>query len=218
MPRKTDIIKVARRMPDGRLGIVEKHMTTNKKLTREEQLAQATAMMHRRLFDPNASIQNLADEFGLCKETVTSRLQQARKDGVPAQAREIFIQEMLPLSMAVLLEVLRGEDKKLAAQVALKVTDGLKAMELNPDQPAAEEGDTLEIFRERIKVVRQTQPSSVQADGQEARGDTIEVSAIPVPGPERAVTVSKEDPTPPGTPGSEGSLETVRAGWDTKTG
>lgn len=142
-------------MPNGRLGIVERTVETQKKLTKAEQLAQATAMMHRRLFDPAASIGKLADDFGLDRATVTRRLALARTDGVPDEARQIFIREMLPASMAVLQEVLAGDDKKLAFQAAKLIIEGLKAIELpEADKPAAQEEETLELFRERIKVVR----------------------------------------------------------------
>lgn len=210
-PRKVTVVPVARRMPDGRLGIVEKHMSTEKRLSKAEQLAQATALMHRRLFDPNASIGNLAEEFGLAKETITSRLALARKDGVPDQAREIFIQEMLPMSMAVLMEALRGEDKKLAATIALKIVDGLKAMEL-PDEPkpeAGSDGDSFEIFRERIRVVRASDKAEVQAGSPEAAGSTIEVTPLPFARSIDAGSSSETNPPSTGESGSETGLETA---------
>lgn len=185
MPKR-EIIPVARRMPDGRLGIVERHLAvTEKKLSKSEQLAQATAMYQRRLFDPNASINNLAEEFGLCKETVTARLALARKDGVPDQAREVFIQEMLPAAMAVLMEALRDGDRK----VAVKVIELLKAAELPEDaKPALDtDADSLEVWRERIKIVRKPneQTANTSRDVQ-AAGDSIEGTLLPPTSPPHA--------------------------------
>lgn len=212
MPRKTTIVPVARRMPDGRLGIVERHLSTEKRLTKSEQLAQATAIMHRRLFDPKATMDQLSEEFGLCKETVRSRLALARDDGVPAQAREIFINDMLPLAMVVLQEALLGEDKKLAVTVALKINEGLKAMELpKDDKPAdgAGDGDSFEIFRERIKVVRAAQSPTLSGDGPEGDRGTIEILAIPASQPARPDAEPAQDPTPTREGSGEAGVEAV---------
>jgi hypothetical protein len=168
MPKSTErhTIQAARRMPNGRLGIVERTVETQKKLTKAEQMAQATAMMHRRLFDPSASISKLADDFGLEPATVSRRLALARTDGVPDEARQIFIREMLPASMAVLQEVLSGDDRKLAFQAAKLIIEGLKAIELpEADKPAAQEEETLELFRERIKVIRSGRTSPPSSEG-----------------------------------------------------
>lgn len=182
----------------GRVGLVTpKPSKATPHLHPAEQRAQASLMMMQRLCN-NTTTSQIGDEFGVTPRTVTRRLALARADGVPDAARQIFIDEMLPESMVVLQEALRGDDAKLAVQVALKVVDGLKAMEL-PAAASAVADESLEIWRERIKLTRSTAvPSSPAGDGASPAGETVEGVCIrcpsgdnpPTPSPDSAGTGS----------------------------
>lgn len=162
--RQVVTLRVVRRMPDGTLAILERPVVVKSKLTKADQHAQASAMMLRRLFD-RASVQELAQEFGLEQATITRRLALARTDGVPDEARQIFIREMLPSAMAVVQEVMAGEDRKLAFQAAKLVLDGLEAMKTAPAAHGALGGpgddDVYEIWREKVKITKRTDSAAV---------------------------------------------------------
>ena len=181
-PRTRTVIPVARTMPDGRLGIVEKTIVSEKRLTAVERRAQASAMMMRRLFGGReASIEGLAKEFDLNKATVTKRLALARNDGVPDEAREVFIREMLPASMAVIQEVLTGDDRKLAFAAAKMVIEGLEAMRAEPTgagsgDPGVQE--SFELWRAKFTRHRVDQPSAPAETPADGSGDVIE--ALPL--------------------------------------
>jgi hypothetical protein len=107
-------------------------------------------LMMKRLYGGVPSKQ-LAAEAGIGVSSVDARLAKAREMGVPEIARDIFLKEFLPASMAVLQEALYGKDLKLATQVALKVVAGLEVME---DPAKAEikqaEPESLEIWRAKF--------------------------------------------------------------------
>lgn len=129
-----------------------------KQAAKEDRLAQATVMLQRRLFE-HRTCQEIADEFGVSRETVSRRLQLARREGVPEEARTIFIREMLPAAMAVVLETLKDPDKHLRFKAAKMVVDGLNAMDGSEDEKearktGASEGDTYEVWREKIRVTK----------------------------------------------------------------
>lgn len=149
---RVDIIRATRRMPDGRVGIVERPVETRGRLGKTDARAQAAAMLVKRLFDADRpTIAELGEEFGLSERTASARLQIARQDGVPDEVRVIAIREMLPASLAVIQEVLQGDDLKLAAQTAWKVIDSLKAIELpERERQPGEVEETLEAWRMKI--------------------------------------------------------------------
>lgn len=126
------------------------------KLSAVEKRAQATLMMMERLFGgPSGTLKALGEKYHMDPRTVQRRLALARQDGVPDEAREVFIREMLPQSMAVLQEALTGTDLRLAVTVALKIVDGLKAMDA-PAAAAVATGmeETLESWKAELTVRR----------------------------------------------------------------
>jgi len=178
---------VTRKAKDGRIAIVEKTIVTEKRLTKLEQRAQAQHMMMRRLFGgKDASVKGLAEEFDLVPATISKRLALARTDGVPDEARQIFIQEMLPAAMAVVQEVMAGEDRKLAFAAAKMVIEGLDA--IGQPQVGVSDGKTVveESFEAwRTRVTRRVSgihsegieagPSSPPAEGSENRPEPLPV-------------------------------------------
>lgn len=171
------------------------------RLSSDEQRAQATAMMVKRLFGD--SLATIADAYGVTRRTVERRLAAARLDGVPDAARQVFIDEMLPQSMAVLQEALRGDDMKLAVQVAIKVVDGLKVMEAAGAPGAGAVEESLEVWR-ATRTVR------VPLDNAQATGDPLVIDALPAgeaevdtagdPGAAPPVPVRAADPHQPPSP------------------
>lgn len=145
------------------------------RINKSEARAQAALMMVERL-KGNGSVKRLAEHFGVAPRTVNNRLALARQDGVPDQAREIFIDSLLPESMAVLQEALQGEDLKLAVQVASKIVDGLKILEgPKEDSPATVAGatETLELFRARL--------TRKKTEENESASPIIDAESIPDP-------------------------------------
>lgn len=212
-----DKLRVARLDSRGRKVILErleKPSTQAGKghLERRDQLAQASAMMMERLFS-GASLQTLQDKFGVSEGTVKRRLEMARQDGVPDEARRVFIQEMLPTAMAVVQEALLSEDEKIRTQAAWKVIDGLRAMELigHADGPPAQGEESLEFWRARFTRPAPLAPSNPASDA-EGRGDVVEGAVVrtqdsrsessseghqALPGPDgdsRRVEIGSEDP------------------------
>lgn len=125
---------------------------------KSEQLAQATQMLAMRLFE-GKTVQAIADEMGVDRVTVSRRLRLARKEGVPEEARTIFIREMLPAAMAVVMESLKSTDEKIRNASAWKLINGLEAMKLPEDEREARKAgagddDTYEVWRERVKITR----------------------------------------------------------------
>lgn len=160
----------------------EEASTNNSRLTdKSERLAQATEMLARRLFQ-HKTVQEIADEFGMERATVSRRLALARREGVPEEVRNIMIREGLPAAMAVVLEALKSPDEALRNKTAWKMLDGLKALEIPDEEKDARklggsDGDSYEVWRERIKVTKRAVDS--------ARGDIIDatrIEALP-PGP-----------------------------------
>lgn len=201
------VVPVARRMPDGRLGIIEKGTVREKRLTPVEMRAQASAMMMRRLFGGHdATIEGLAKEFDLNKATVTKRLALARADGVPDQAREVFIQEMLPASMAVVQEVLAGDDRKLAFAAAKMVIEGLEAMRAESSGTGSSERgfeESFELWRAKFTRHRVDQPSAPASTPADGGSDVIEALPLPESAPIGPTSEAAEDPSSPGARGSE---------------
>lgn len=128
-------------------------------------------LMMQRLYGKPLTVKELAAKNNLSPETVEDKLIKARKLGIPEIAREIFIREFLPASMAVLQEALHGSNLKLATTVALKVVAGLDIMEdpAKAEAAAAMEPESLEAWRVRFTkkaptvegmVVRQLPPAS----------------------------------------------------------
>lgn len=139
-------------------------------------------LMMRRL-SGDASLAKLGEEFNLDPRTVQRRLSLARDLGVLAEARKVFVSEMLPQSMAVLQEALDGDDLRLATMVALKVVEGLRAIEggtATPSSAAAGVEETFERFRERIIVKRTA--TDVKADPPAAASPAENIS-VSGPGP-----------------------------------
>lgn len=135
------------------------HPNHQANLRPSERRAQATLMMVKRIFG-GMTVKDIGEEFSVSSATAGRRLAQARQDGVPEAARELFIEQMLPTSMAVLKEALEGEDMKLAVQVALKVVDGLNVMDAPKAEPTHTE-ETLVEFRARIS--KSTYPADAPA-------------------------------------------------------
>jgi hypothetical protein len=151
------------------------------RLSRSEQLAQAEALWQRRLF--GASVPELAEEFGLSENTVSRRLKLAEGSGVPAHAREILIREGLPLAFAVAMETMRQqEDRKLAFAAAKMFIEGLEVMKTpaGSGDGSAGDGESYELYRERIRVVRTERPGDGvgASTGGDSR-DTITVTPVP---------------------------------------
>lgn len=147
----------------------------------ELQLAQATAMMSRRLFD-HKTVEEIAEEFGVERSTVHRRLKLAKKVGVPEEARNIFINDFLPAAMAVVQEGLKSDNEKIRTGLAWKLIDGLKALDPPEDETLARkmgagDGDDFEVWRERIKVTR----NKIVDAGQQVAGAR---RADPAPVPE----------------------------------
>lgn len=189
--KAVDRMLVARRVPNGRLGIIEKVKTTSKspRLNEDEQRAQATLMMTRRLFG-DGTVARLSEEFGVAPATVNRRLDIARRDGIPDEVRRCFIEEMLPTSMVVLQDALRGDDLKLAVQVALKIVDGLKALDTPRDDVAATVEETFEVWRAKHTVSR---PLAAPAS---ASTNVIDTSAVETDATGDAAPGSPERPLP----------------------
>lgn len=151
------------------------------KLSKVEKRAQATLMMMERLFGgPDATLARIGEKYHMDPRTVQRRLRQARTDGVPEQARDIFIREMLPQSMAVLQDALTGDDLRLATMVALKVVEGLKAMEAPPPELAEGVEETLEVWKQTRVTLRRSAPP----EGASPEGDIIDTPALPPHDPE----------------------------------
>ena len=165
-------------MPDGRLGVIEivsKKGSHKAKLRGDDRRAQAAAFMARRLMgESNAAI---ARDSGLSMATVSTRLELARQDGVPGEARRILIDEMLPQALVVMQEALRSDDLKLAVTVAMKLVDGLKVM----DDPARLQNsgisETLESFR--LNLTRRTIASGEAASGVSGSSGRLEGLLLP---------------------------------------
>lgn len=159
--KRPEPILVAKRGTGNRLEVRERLVQPSRqKLNGSDARAQATLMMMRRLLG-DGNLQDLSQDFGLAQRTVSDRLSKARLDGVPDAAREVFIRELLPASMAVLKEAVDGDDIRLAVQVALKIVDGLKVME-PPSGASPDDGTEFEVWRERIHLKRggQTGPET----------------------------------------------------------
>lgn len=156
-----ETILFARRHPNGRLAIMHRQYSQPKpKLNREEQHAQAQLMVVKRIFgEDNTSVAGLSKEFDVSEATVQKRLTLARQTKIPDQVREYFIKEMLPASMAVVQEALAGDDLKLALQAAKMVIEGLEAMKAPQQQMEVTSDDSLEVWRERIKVTKSSTPT-----------------------------------------------------------
>lgn len=205
---------VARRLSSGRLAIVEKLTGPSPaRLNSDERRAQATAMMVRRIFG-EGSTADLADRFNVSERTVDRRLAKARQLGVPEEARRVFVEEMLPQSMAVMQEALRGDDMKLAVTVALKVVDGLRALELPPDPAAARPivEESLELWRSRVTrrydpgAARDAEvdPTAITPLTAEGSGGCVEAVLVPADdpaGPIDSTAPAAEDSTPDGIAG-----------------
>lgn len=201
-----EVEKVLVTTGDGR--ILERHYPADKpRLSKADQLAQATAMYHRRLFG-DGTIAKLAEDFNLHPTTVNKRLRLARTDGVPAEAREAFISDMLPAAMAVVREAMgQVEDRKLALAAAKMVIEGLEAMKVSAAAADSnQQEESLEIYRERIQIIR----TGRQADSAGDRADlgTI-IDASPIPA---ADSTSHAAAGP--VPSEEFPLR--RAGWGTR--
>lgn len=181
-----------------------------RRLTKPEQRLQAVALLQRRMFDPSRpTIAQLAKELGLNRHTVADRLKLAREDGVPDEARLIVIRDMLPAAMAVVQEALTSTDMKVAMQAAKLVLDGLEAIQVPKlDSPERALGafkeETLEVWRERIRVVRKpTDPAAApitptdEAIDAEVRPAGPEPVYLPAAGAERLSAQAADD-----TPGT----------------
>lgn len=125
---------------------------------KEDQLAQATAMLTARLFD-HKTTEEVAAENQVSRSTVQRRLRLARREGVPEEARNILIREALPAALAVVMQALRSTDERIRTASAWKLIDGLEAMKVPEDEAAARklganDNDSYEVWRERIKVTR----------------------------------------------------------------
>lgn len=148
---------LATRQMGDKIAIVEKTLPAGNAKTRNPKNDIAVRlkgidMMMERLFVGTTQRQ-MAKEAGISEPQVSARLAKARADGVPELAREIFIKEFLPESMVVLQEALRGDDLKLATQVALKVVAGLQIMEDPKKLELASNGvepESLEIWRAKF--------------------------------------------------------------------
>lgn len=145
---------VARRMGD-KLVIGNKSVSIGesgkKKTAKADARLQGINLMMKRLFAGKSNAE-LMDETGLTPAQLANRMAHARADGVAEVARGLFINEFLPEAMVVLQEALRGEDLKLATQVALKVVAGLEIMEDPKKHLAAPTGvvESLEVWRAKF--------------------------------------------------------------------
>lgn len=149
--RNPDYTYLATRTMGNRTAIVTKVVKgTGDKPDPNEMRMQGIDMMMRRLYG-NKTTKQLAAEAGLDTSNVDRRLEIAKELGVPEIARDIFLKEFLPASMAVLQEALHGEDLKLAATVAMKVVAGLEIMKDPTKQaPMQVEPESLEIWRAKF--------------------------------------------------------------------
>lgn len=154
-------------------------------------------------------VSELASDLGCSERTVRRRLAQARVEGVTEAIRDVFAQDMLPRSLAVLQEALDGDDIKLAVMVAMKVIDGLKvfAAPTAADTPLGK-GDTFEAFRERLTIRRAASDDSDDpsaAAGSDAPSGLGVIDVIPIPPapPEPADASPAPDPAPPRVGGDE---------------
>lgn len=174
---------------------------------REERLVQAADIMTRRLFQ-HQTVQDIADDMGMSTVTVSRRLALARKEGIPQEARTIFIKEMLPAAMAVVLDTLKSPDEKLRLSAAKMIIDGLEAMR-DPDDRGSStpstkpgDGDSYEVWRERIKVTKRAVDSARRPA---SAGLVIDASPI-APGdasPDATAGTASPLALPPGVPGPD---------------
>ncbi len=128
------------------------------RLNREEQLTQSQLMVMQRVFgEENTTTKELAEQYNLAPKTVSGRMALAKQSKVPEKVREYFITELLPKSMAVVSEALACDDLKLALQAAKMVIEGLEAMK-DPNEQTIQvsEDDSLEIWREKLKITKGT--------------------------------------------------------------
>lgn len=111
---------------------------------------QGIDLMMQRLYGGKTN-KEMEAETGLSQPVVSNRLKAAKELGVPEVAREIFIKEFLPASMAVLQEALHSSNLKIATQVALQVVKGLEIMEDPAAKPEAfGEPESLEVWRAKF--------------------------------------------------------------------
>lgn len=156
--RNPDYTYLATRQLGNRIIIVAKTVKGTKPKTDPNDIRMdGINMMLARLYQ-GTSTKELAAKAGMSGDAVNDRLNIAKSIGVPEVAREIFIKEFLPASMAVLQEALVGEDLKLAVQVALKVVAGLEVME-NPDKQSSPVGEPESLEAWRVKF---TKPKAVE--------------------------------------------------------
>ena len=172
---------------------------------KEEALAQAARMMSMRLFE-HKTVAEIAKEYGMERATESRRLKLARENGVPEEARTIFIREMLPAAMAVVLDTLKSTDEKLRMSAAKMVIEGLDAMKPPEDEQAARkagagDNDEYEVWRERIKITRKSISGSERA----ATGAIID--ATPVQTADSACDVSPDRAEPPAVSLREGPAD-----------
>lgn len=199
--RSIQIAPVERKLPEGR-----------PRLAHVDQVAQAALLYQHRLFG-DKTIATLSDEFGIPERTVRRRLALAREDGIPEEVREIFIQEMLPSAMAVVQQAMRSDDEKLRLSAAKMVIEGLDAMKL-PTPPdgmrpgqAGSDDESMEVWRERIKIVKRSASACV-IDALPAADAPVDEAAdpaapppVPIPRwspPDGADAPPAQDPPIPG--------------------
>lgn len=175
---------------------------------KEDQLAQASAMLAARLFD-HKSMNEVAAQFGVVRSTVSKRLRLARKEGIPEQARTIFIREALPAAMAVVLDSLKSPDERIRLSAAKMIIDGLEAMKLPEDEQAARKAgarddDTYEVWREKIRITRTAIDRARHPGGQFA-GNIIDIAPVEAAG--EASDTPGDLPEPPEVQVREGQSE-----------
>lgn len=180
--RRPDYTYLATRQMGNKTAIVTKVIKGSAKADKNDMRMEGINMMLKRLYN-NTPIKQLAAEADMGESAVRDRLTIAKEIGVPEVAREIFIKEFLPASMAVLQEALVGEDLKLAVQVALKVVAGLEVMD-DPKKSEIKqmEPESLEVWRAKF-----TKKPVVEVKAISARriDETLDITADNVDDDER---------------------------------
>lgn len=169
------------------------------RLSHEEQVAQATAIMSLRLFGEGEErkVAAIAERFGISEETVRRRLRLAEQEGISFEAGRRTLESLVPKALARVEMALDSRDEKLATNTGLKLLEMLKVGQ--PEEAHDDFGDQ-NLERWTLEVVRRRNPTAAPAPAEEGGRDGAPILYVPSSGIERLPAEAADD-----TPGvSEG--------------